>query len=155
MHIPIALRHITLKSAAQVTPTTPKDKPLIYIKGLDPEFVGLYAQVVLGMKGIGIYHDDYFCHLDTRTSTFYWHNQSCINQGSSFYGDAISAKSNKYTIKVLQTLLNRRGFSCGTVDGEYGDKTAAAVKAAQKKYKLTVDGHAGTQTIKALYSSKW
>ena len=127
----------------------------IYIKGLDPEFVGLYAQVVLGMKGIGIYHDDYFCHLDTRATTFYWRNQSCTNQGSSFFGSYIGANTNKYSVKVLQTLLNRRGFSCGTVDGEYGDKTTAAVKAAQKKYKLTVDGHAGTQTLKALYGTKW
>lgn len=127
----------------------------MYIKGLDPELVGLYAQVVLGMKGIGIYHDDLFCHLDTRTSVFYWRNQSCTNQGSSFYGSYISAKSNKYTVKALQTLLNRRGFNCGTVDGAYGDKTTAAVKAAQTKYKLTVDGLAGTQTIKALYGTKW
>lgn len=127
----------------------------VYISGLDPELIGLYAQVVLGMKGIGIYHDDLFCHLDTRTSVFYWRNQSCTNQGSSFYGSYIGPSSNKYSIKALQTLLNRRGFNCGTIDGSYGAKTTAAVKAAQKKYGLTADGLAGTKTIKALYGTKW
>lgn len=127
----------------------------IVISGIDPELVGLYAECVLNMNGIGIYHDDMFNHLDTRTSKFYWRNQSVTSQGGSFIGGGVSSGSNSWTIKALQTLLNRRGFNCGAVDGKYGTKVTTAVKAAQKYYKLTVDGKAGKATFKALFGAKW
>lgn len=54
------------------------------------------------------------------------------------------------TVRALQILLNGRGFDCGTADGEYGVKTAAAVKSFQQKNKLVVDGIAGAKTFAAL-----
>ena len=51
---------------------------------------------------------------------------------------------------VLQALLNVRGFDCGEVDGQYGPKTTAAVRAAQKYYGFSVDGVCNTDLWKRL-----
>lgn len=56
-------------------------------------------------------------------------------------------KNNKGTqVKVLQWLLNDNGFDCGTVDGIFGAKTLASVKAYQKAHGLTADGIVGRNT---------
>ena len=55
-------------------------------------------------------------------------------------------------VKDLQTKLKKLGYYDATVDGSYGDTTAAAVKAFQKKYNLTADGIAGKETLKKLDS---
>lgn len=57
----------------------------------------------------------------------------------------IGAKGND--VKGLQEKLNKLGFDCGVVDGIFGTKTEAAVKAFQKVYGLTVDGIAGPATL--------
>lgn len=49
-------------------------------------------------------------------------------------------------VKVLQFLLNEKGFDCGSVDGIWGKKTLAAVKAYQKAKGLDVDGVVGKNT---------
>ena len=56
-------------------------------------------------------------------------------------------------VKDLQTKLKKLGFYNAYVDGSYGDKTVAAVKAFQKKYNLTADGVAGSETLKKLDSA--
>lgn len=53
-------------------------------------------------------------------------------------------------VKDLQTKLTESGYPCGAIDGKYGDKTAAAVKAFQKDHGLTVDGVVGSKTLSAL-----
>ena len=53
-------------------------------------------------------------------------------------------------VKDLQTKLKKLGYYDAYVDGDYGDTTAAAVKAFQKKYNLTADGVAGSETLKKL-----
>ncbi|NEP01346.1 MAG: peptidoglycan-binding protein [Symploca sp. SIO2E9] len=53
-------------------------------------------------------------------------------------------------VKALQKVLNARGFNAGTVDGDFGKKTQAAVKAFQTEANLYVDGEVGSQTWKAL-----
>ena len=54
------------------------------------------------------------------------------------------------SVEALQILLNGYGFNCGTVDGSFGSKTLAAVKAYQKALKLTADGCVGPATWAAL-----
>ena len=54
------------------------------------------------------------------------------------------------SVKSLQTALSNAGYDVGTIDGIYGSKTAAAVKAYQQAQGLSVDGIAGTQTLGAL-----
>lgn len=50
------------------------------------------------------------------------------------------------SVKPLQMLLNGYGFNCGDVDGSFGPKTLAAVKAFQKAKGLSVDGSVGPAT---------
>ena len=49
-------------------------------------------------------------------------------------------------VKKLQTMLNACGYNCGTVDGDFGSKTDAAVRALQSDTGLSVDGMYGVKT---------
>lgn len=49
-------------------------------------------------------------------------------------------------VKVLQFLLNEKGYDCGEADGIFGKKTLQAVKAYQKAKGLTADGICGKNT---------
>lgn len=49
-------------------------------------------------------------------------------------------------VKKLQTMLNACGYNCGTVDGDFGSKTDAAVRKLQADTDLTVDGMYGKNT---------
>ncbi len=53
-------------------------------------------------------------------------------------------------VKALQRKLKELGLYTGSVDGKYGDGTAAAVKALQKAKNLTAGGVAGAQTLDVL-----
>ena len=53
-------------------------------------------------------------------------------------------------VKQIQTKLKRWGYYNGSVDGIYGTQTVNAVKYFQRKNGLTVDGIAGTNTLKAM-----
>ena len=53
-------------------------------------------------------------------------------------------------VKTLQTMLNAIGYNCGTVDGDFGNKTLTALKAFQTDYKLSVDGIYGPKSRNAL-----
>jgi len=49
-------------------------------------------------------------------------------------------------VKELQEDLNKLGYNCGKADGNFGSKTALAVRQFQEKEGLKVDGIAGEQT---------
>lgn len=57
-------------------------------------------------------------------------------------------------VKKLQQALTLKGFYSGKIDGVYGKGTTNAVKAFQKKNKLSRDGIAGKMTIKTLFDTK-
>lgn len=57
---------------------------------------------------------------------------------------------NNGSVKKLQKNLNKLNFNCGTPDGTFGAGTETALKNFQKAYKLTVDGLAGSATLKAI-----
>jgi peptidoglycan hydrolase-like protein with peptidoglycan-binding domain len=50
-------------------------------------------------------------------------------------------------VRAWQSFLLGQGFDPGGLDGIFGEKTAAATRAFQKKHRLTVDGIAGRQTL--------
>ena len=54
--------------------------------------------------------------------------------------------SNGEEVRILQQALIKLGFLKGTADGIFGNQTENAVRAFQRKNKLTVDGLAGTKT---------
>jgi N-acetyl-anhydromuramyl-L-alanine amidase AmpD len=58
-----------------------------------------------------------------------------------------------YQVKRLQRLLAQRGFDPGSVDGDFGPTTVAAVKKAQHAAGLTADGIAGPLTWQALHAA--
>lgn len=49
-------------------------------------------------------------------------------------------------VEALQEALNALGFNAGTVDGDFGPKTEAAVRAFQLQAGITVDGIVGPET---------
>ena len=54
------------------------------------------------------------------------------------------------SVKTLQRMLNDLGYNCGAIDGKFGSKTEAAVKAFQEANGLTPDGIVGDRTWAAL-----
>jgi len=56
-------------------------------------------------------------------------------------------------VKKLQRALKNRGYYSGSIDGNYGSGTVAAVTAFQQRNGLRVDGAAGPSTQTALYGS--
>lgn len=57
-------------------------------------------------------------------------------------------------VPVLQKALKNLGYYAGAVDGDFGPKTDAAVRAFQAAYKLKVDGVVGPLTWDALSKAK-
>lgn len=83
-----------------------------------------------------------------------------MNQIMNESGDTVSTlktatsvptarKLNKQQVMAVQTALKTLGFNLG-VDGIYGKNTANAVRSYQKANGLTVDGDAGSNTIKSI-----
>jgi peptidoglycan hydrolase-like protein with peptidoglycan-binding domain len=56
-------------------------------------------------------------------------------------------------VRTLQNRLKALGYSVGTVDGIFGAKTDTAVRAFQRKKRLTADGIVGAKTWAALYAT--
>lgn len=55
-------------------------------------------------------------------------------------------------VKRMQQQLKALGYYAGSVDGDFGANTEAAVKAFQERNGLTADGKAGKYTLDKLYS---
>ena len=59
----------------------------------------------------------------------------------------------KPAVVIMQAILNERNFPCGTADGEFGPKTAAALNRFQAWAGLEVDTVCGPKTWKALFKT--
>lgn len=57
-------------------------------------------------------------------------------------------------VSRLQQSLTRAGYNAGGVDGQFGPKTQAAVKAYQRDHGLAVDGIVGKNTGGSLFQSR-
>lgn len=58
------------------------------------------------------------------------------------------------SVKTLQDKLNKLGYNCGEVDGDFGSNTLKAVKLFQTDKGLEVDGIVGAKTWAALDEAK-
>lgn len=142
----------------------------IVINGIAPKEVAKYAESI-GILGIGLYEtsaDGHFVHIDTRTTKSFWYgqaqayrstfggststnnNSSATSSSASSGYKTLSSGGRGNAVKELQEKLNSLGYSCGTADGDYGAKTANAVRDFQRKNGLTVDGIAGPKTLEAI-----
>lgn len=141
----------------------------IVVSGVTPREVAKYAESI-GIKGIGLYEtnaDGHFVHIDTRTTKAFWYGQAqsprtTFGGSSGASSNSASSTSSGYTVlslgsngkavKELQEKLILLGYSCGDkgADGDYGAKTAEAVRKFQKKNNLDRDGVAGSETFKAI-----
>ena len=75
------------------------------------------------------------------------------NADSDKDDDSLRMGDSGSAVKDLQTKLKKLGYYDGTVDSTFGSGTYAAVRAFQKKYNLTADGVAGSETLKKLDSA--
>ncbi|MBP3542293.1 MAG: peptidoglycan-binding protein [Clostridia bacterium] len=75
------------------------------------------------------------------------------NNGGSTSSGTLKQGSSGAEVKALQNRLKELGYYKGSVDGDYGSGTIDAVKAFQRANNLSVDGKAGPQTQKAVYSN--
>lgn len=74
-----------------------------------------------------------------------------LNMGKTPELDVLSKVGSRgEEVRQIQTKLKSLGYYTGKVDGIYGNLTRNAVTAFQRAKKLTVDGIAGPQTLKAL-----
>jgi|GEM_PF-589193 len=122
-----------------------------YAKGVNFTLLAKYYEVY-GMKGIGCYYDDHFVHLDSRSSKFYWKNQTCTAVSTHLV--TVKQGNDNQHVEDLQWLLkNKHGFDDLKIDGDFGAKTADAVRSFQKKHGLTVDIVVGTKTWKKLFAA--
>lgn len=62
----------------------------------------------------------------------------------------LSERMKGEAVHNLQADLAALGFDPGPIDGRFGPKTTAALRAFQGSHKLTVDGRAGPQTFAAI-----
>lgn len=72
--------------------------------------------------------------------------KSTISYSALQMGDEGSA------VRNLQYTLYELGYYDGSIDGIFGQTTSDAVRAFQIQNKLSVDGKAGTETLKKMYS---
>jgi peptidoglycan hydrolase-like protein with peptidoglycan-binding domain len=65
-------------------------------------------------------------------------------------GEVIGPLSPSRQVLLLQRALKELGLPVGKPDGQWGPKTAKAVKRFQRNHKLTADGLVGPKTAKAI-----
>ena len=130
------------------------------------------------MLGIGLYEtnaDGHFVHVDTRTTKSFWYGQN-QSYRSTFGGapeptpeptpaptpvddkkahTTLRKGSEGAEVEELQNKLVSLGYKLGTVDGDFGGKTEAAVIAFQRDNNLDDDGICGPMTWKALDEAKY
>ena len=58
-------------------------------------------------------------------------------------GESLREGDNGDAVRTLQQRLKTLGYYTGSVDGDYGSGTVAAVKAFQRAYDIKEDGIAG------------
>ena len=82
----------------------------------------------------------------------YSSNAPSSSKPASGSGETLERGSKGSEVKKLQNRLKDLGYLDGSVDGDFGEKTEAAVIAFQENNGLTPDGKAGTATQNKIYN---
>lgn len=72
-----------------------------------------------------------------------------VFRANSAYQGSLDKGYKGTSVENLQKFLNWAGFDCGTVDGSFGSKTDAAVRAFQTSAGIKVDGRFGKASLAA------
>lgn len=117
----------------------------------DGEFGGsTQAAVKAFQKKSGIWNDG-IAGPDTQAK-LYASNAARASSPAASTGESLREGMNGDAVRALQKRLKALGYYSGTVDGDYGSGTTAAVTAFQQAKGLNADGIAGTKTLNALYA---
>lgn len=75
-----------------------------------------------------------------------YYSEELANAGKLEVMPTVKNGSKGAAVSMLQTELAKLGYNPGTIDGVFGDKTAAALRAFQADHDLMVDAVCGTKT---------
>lgn len=131
-------------------------------RSLSPAVLALHAQEV-GFTGIGMYDgsEGRFVHVDTRAKKYFWKNTAGKNIACSGHGgkkascpytlgaSTLRKGSKGDSVRAMQWIVDWAGYPC-EVDGDFGEKTLAALKSFQQDMCLENDGVCGAKTLAAL-----
>lgn len=130
-------------------------------KHLTGEAMDVWIQVVkqqdlanlfysMGLIRVGVYGS--FVHFDT-SRTPKWLSQGNFKKVNVPFLNVIKeSKERNYLAAIIQYKLNCIGYSCGSEDGIFGNKTLEAVKKYQTNNNLIVDGVVGKNTWNRLFN---
>lgn len=122
-----------------------------------PAEVARFAQAI-GAGGVGLYTSQRFVHVDTRAGHYYWRNAGSGDAKVSGHGGAcpyavpkrdLRRGSSGSDVRWLQWWLTLWGYPAA-VDGSFGSKTDAALRAFQRRAGIAADGIAGVMTRRTL-----
>ena len=147
--------YLTIGSSGKNVTTL--QKRLISLGWLDGEADGDYggatqAAVKAFQKREGLW-DDGIAGPDTQAK-LYSSGASKTSTPVASTGESLKSGMNGDAVRALQKRLKALGFYNGSVDGDYGSGTTAAVEAFQAANGLKVDGVAGTNTLNKLYEEE-
>ena len=108
------------------------------------------AAVVAFQGRMGIW-DDGIAGPDTQAK-LYSNSAKKASSMAAYTGESLKEGMNGDGVRALQKQLKKLGYYTGTVDGDYGSGTVAAVTAFQQNNGLTADGIAGNATLNKLYA---
>lgn len=116
---------------------------------MDPLLVAMIAQA-LGSRSVGCYRyadGQSWVHVGSAATDKYWLQPAPNDQHYiPTFLPVLSRGSDGEFVLQLQKLLKAHGIYAGALDGEFGPKTLAAVKAYQKQNALVIDGKVGPRT---------
>lgn len=123
-----------------------------YLSGTaDGEFAETTEAAVIAFQKRNSIYDDGVAGPTTLTKLY----SSSAKKASSVVGHLGSLKEgvNGSAVRSLQQNLKTLGYYTGSVDGDYGSGTTAAVMAFQQSSGLKADGIAGKATLNAIYAA--
>ena len=148
-------KYLTIGSSGKDVTTL--QKRLISLGWMEGEADGEYggatqAAVKAFQKREGLW-DDGIAGPDTQAK-LYSSGASKTSTPVASTGESLKAGMNGDAVRALQKRLKALGFYNGSVDGDYGSGTTAAVEAFQAANGLKVDGIAGTNTLNKVYEEE-